>query len=103
MQPYSKTDWKDHIVDMDTGEVIQEGTPVSARHMNNIEAGIFNVTEEATKNTMLIAGLTTEVKILKDASLNNMTNNVFFENFEDLGSIKLYNGIYDTVSKKIYV
>ena len=44
-----------------------------------------------------------EVAILKNASLNNLTNNVFFENFEDLNDIKLSNGIYDPVAKKIYV
>jgi predicted RNA binding protein with dsRBD fold (UPF0201 family) len=44
-----------------------------------------------------------EVKILKDATLNNMTNNVFLETFRSLGSIKLSKGIYDPVARKIYV
>ncbi len=33
--------WKDHIVDEATQEVIQEGTPVSASNMNNMETGIL--------------------------------------------------------------
>jgi hypothetical protein len=38
---YEKTFWLDHVVDDVTGEVIQEGTPLSAENMNNIETGIY--------------------------------------------------------------
>nr|WP_243125427.1 inorganic polyphosphate kinase [Clostridium amazonitimonense] len=103
MKDYNKTEWKDHIVDMDSGEVVQEGTPVSARIMNNIEEGIFGVTVETSKNSADITSLAIEVAILKNASLNNLTNNVFFENFDTLNSVKLENGIYDPVAKKVYV
>lgn len=34
---YFKTNWKDHIVDPITGEVIQQGTDIDAEHMNKIE------------------------------------------------------------------
>lgn len=33
-------DWKDHVVDTNTGAVIQQGTPVSAKNLNNIEQGV---------------------------------------------------------------
>lgn len=41
MNPYNIKQWQDHIVDEVTEEVIQEGTPVSASNMNNMETGIF--------------------------------------------------------------
>lgn len=41
MNPYAMKQWKDHIVDEVTQEVIQEGTPVSASNMNNMETGIL--------------------------------------------------------------
>jgi hypothetical protein len=41
MNPYNMKQWKDHIVDEATQEVIQEGTPVSASNMNNMETGIL--------------------------------------------------------------
>jgi len=41
MKPYNLKRWQDHIVDELTGEVIQEGTPVSATNLNNIETGIL--------------------------------------------------------------
>lgn len=103
MSDYIKTEWKDHIVDIDTGEVIQEGTPISARVMNNIEEGIYSNTNEIEKNSTDITSLAIEVAILKNASLNNLTNNVFFENFENLESINLENGIYDKINKRIFV
>ncbi|MGE6379537.1 hypothetical protein [Peribacillus muralis] len=37
---YSKTDWKDHVVDVTTGAIIQQGTPVSALNLNKMETGI---------------------------------------------------------------
>lgn len=36
--PYTKTAWKDHVVD--GGTVIQQGTPVSAGNLNKLEAGV---------------------------------------------------------------
>ncbi len=37
---YNKTHWQDRVVDPETGEVIQEGTFMSAERFNNIENGI---------------------------------------------------------------
>ncbi|WHH58321.1 hypothetical protein [Petroclostridium sp. X23] len=36
---YTKKKWFDHIVDESTGAVIQQGTPVNAANLNNIEDG----------------------------------------------------------------
>lgn len=37
---YDKTNWMDEVKDQD-GNILQKGTPLSARNMNNIENGIF--------------------------------------------------------------
>lgn len=37
---YSNTNWQDHVIDNQTGEVIQQGTPQSATNFNNQENGI---------------------------------------------------------------
>ena len=37
---YRNTQWIDEVKDQDTEEVIQEGTPQSAGHFNNMEGGI---------------------------------------------------------------
>lgn len=42
---YSRTVWQDKIKD-ETGQVIQEGTPLSAENLNNIENGISENTEQ---------------------------------------------------------
>ena len=39
---YNQTHWLDKVVDPDTGEVIQQGTPQSAGNFNNMENGIDN-------------------------------------------------------------
>lgn len=100
---YNKTDWIDHIKNIETGEVIQKGTPISARNLNNMEEGIdFNNTQTRVNKSDLTS-LSIEVAILKEASLNNMTNNVFFENLTNLDSIEVSSGIYDEVGKRLYV
>ena len=100
---YNKTNWLDHVKDIDTGEVIQQGTPISARNLNNMEDGIATNSTLARNNKSDIVSLAVEVSILKDAALSNMTNNVFFENFTNLDSVIVSRGIYDTEQKKLYV
>lgn len=45
MPLYEPFNWLDHIRDADTGETIQQGTPVSATRMNYIEQGIADSSE----------------------------------------------------------
>lgn len=99
---YSKTIWVDNIKDIDTGETIQQGTPVSARNLNNMENGIDAANKLAEQNKSNLTSIAVEVATLKNASLNNLTNNVFFENFDNLTGIEITNGIYDKVGKRLY-
>lgn len=39
---YRNTQWLDEVKDVDTGELLQEGTDQSAGHFNNMEHGIFD-------------------------------------------------------------
>lgn len=39
---YNLTKWLDHVVDPDTQQVIQQGTPMSADNFNNMEKGILD-------------------------------------------------------------
>ena len=41
--------------------------------------------------------------MLKDATLNNMTNNVFLINFDSVDAVAITSGIYDPVARKLYV
>jgi len=43
---YTKKKWLDHIVDQN-GAIIQQGTPVSAGNLNNLEVGTWNANQEA--------------------------------------------------------
>ena len=45
MKAYEKIGWLDHVQDVETGEVIQEGTPVSQTNMNHKDDGIFAIPE----------------------------------------------------------
>lgn len=62
---YNKTHWQDRVVDPETGEVIQEGTFMSAEHFNNMEEGI------ATNSTDLISHLTDSVKHITSTERTN--------------------------------
>lgn len=47
---YEKTEWHDHIVDLENGSVIQEGTRFTASRANNIEEGIYKAHDRLDKN-----------------------------------------------------
>lgn len=103
MKAYKKVGWLDHVEDAATGEVIQEGTALSQTNLNQMDDGIHAVTQETIAQAALIADAQKEIKVLKDATLNNMTNNVFLKNFETIDSVAITSGIYDPVARKIYV
>ena len=100
MKAYEKIGWLDHVQDIETGEVIQEGTPVN---MNHMDEGIFTNREAVILHEAQIADAQKEIKVLKDATLNNMVNNVFLINFNTVTSVAITSGIYDSVARKIYV
>ena len=103
MKPYEKIGWLDHVVDVETEEVIQEGTPVSQTNMNHMDDGIWQNRETIILHDSQIADAQREIKVLKDATLNNMVNNVFLINFVSVTSVAIASGIYDPVARKIYV
>ena len=51
----------------------------------------------------MIADNQQEIKVLKDATLNNMVNNVFLKNFDSVGAVLIISGVYDPRARKIYV
>lgn len=103
MEPYKKVGWIDHIMDVISGRVIQEGTPVSQKNMNHMDDGIFVNRQVLIAHESLIADVQREIKVLKDATMNNMTNHVFTVSFLSVDSVAIASGIYDPVSRKIYV
>lgn len=103
MKTYEKIGWLDHVQDIETGEVIQEGTPASQVNMNHMDEGIFTNREAVILHEAQIADAQKEIKVLKDATLNNMVNNVFLINFNTVTSVAITSGIYDPVARKIYV
>lgn len=103
MESYERIGWLDHVVDIITGEVIQEGTPVSQTNMNHMDDGIWQNRETIILHDSQIADAQREIKVLKDATLNNMVNNVFLINFVSVTSVAIASGIYDPVARKIYV
>lgn len=103
MKTYEKIGWLDHVQDIETGEVIQEGTPVSQVNMNHMDEGIFTNREAVILHEAQIADAQKEIKVLKDVTLNNMVNNVFLINFNTVTSVAITSGIYDPVARKIYV
>jgi hypothetical protein len=65
---YKGTSWQDHVVDQQTGEVIQQGTPQSATNFNNMEEGILAANElgavlaqQVAHNTRILADLEGEI------------------------------------------
>jgi len=89
MEAYKKIGWLDHVEDVATGEVIQEGTPVSQTNMNHMDDGIFQ---------------NREAVILHEAQIADaQKDNVFLINFDSVNAVAITSGIYDSVARKLYV
>lgn len=52
MNSYEKIGWLDHVEDVATGEVIQEGTPVSQTNMNHMDEGIYGHNGAQTERSL---------------------------------------------------
>lgn len=52
---YTPEQWLDEVKDKNSGEIIQEGTPMDAEHFNHMEQGIHN-------NSLMLALLLENVK-----------------------------------------
>lgn len=118
---YEKQLWQDHIVERpgtfrevqntdgtvthipEEGDILEEGSPFSANRMNHMESGIYNASRQAKTNKDDITSLAVEVAILKNASLNNFTHNIFMVNFATLDSVELTNGVYDLEQKRLVI
>ena len=48
---YNRTQWLDHVLDGEGG-IVQQGTPVDAEHLNNIEEGIENAVSKDGGDTI---------------------------------------------------
>lgn len=83
--PYIKTNWRDHIVDIETGQVIQEGTRFTASRANNMEDGIFNAYEYLKLYSDEITKLRIQLEMIGRAPVNNGT---FFDPIDGEGNTK---------------
>lgn len=103
MKTYDEVGWIDHVVDEATGEIVQVGTPIGRNTLGHMDDGIKAVTDETISQGTQISDNTQQIKVLKDATLNNMVNNVFLKNFDSVTAVAISSGIYDAVARKIYV
>ena len=70
--------------------------------MNHMEDGIYSAHDEMIELQILVQNLQTRVDTLEGNLINNMPNNIFYEDFSTLDDINLIDGVYDTKCKKIY-
>ena len=66
MESYERIGWLDHVVDIITEEVIQEGTPVSQTNMNHMDDGIYQNREAVILHEGQITDNQREIKVLKE-------------------------------------
>lgn len=76
---YTKTDWTDHIVDIETGDVIQEGTRFTASRANNIEDGIYDAYGYLSQYGSELQKLRVQLEMVGRVPVNNGT---FFDTLD---------------------
>lgn len=117
---YEPKQWYDHIVEYpgrvrlndngdgtyqmvkDEGELIQQGTPVTANNMNHIEQGIAGAHTDISDLRLLTANLAVQVATLQGATLGGVGANIFIEDLSDLSDVIVTHGVYDQENRKVY-
>ncbi|MDO5149246.1 MAG: hypothetical protein Q4D76_07620 [Oscillospiraceae bacterium] len=69
---YQKKEWVDEVIDVESGETIQRGTPQSAKNFNNIESGILD--NQIASSLMLIAISQLEANLAVEEKVETFTN-----------------------------
>lgn len=77
--PYTKTDWIDEIIDIETNEVIQKGTKFTASRANNIEDGIYRAHQGIDSLRDITQKLRVQIDMIGRAPVNNGT---FFDTLD---------------------
>lgn len=70
---YKKTEWQDHILDPETGTVIQQGTRFTAQRANNFEDGIAYLYSDQTRQDAELQKLQVQLETVGRAPVNNGT------------------------------
>ncbi|KNF08565.1 hypothetical protein CLPU_6c00510 [Gottschalkia purinilytica] len=83
--------------------VINDSLVFVTREELNDLAGAGRTTETVKKNADDILMLAIELAILKNATLNNFTHNIFVVNFEEIKEDELLDGYYDEVNKRLVI
>lgn len=117
---FQKKEWRDHIVEYpgrirladnndgtfdvikDEGEVIQQGTPVTAHNMNRIEQGIADAHADVSDLRLLTSTLAVQVATLQGATLGGVGANIFIEDMSDLSDMVVTHGVYDEERRRVY-
>lgn len=95
--PYVKTDWEDHIVDIEYGDVIQEGTRFTAKRANNIEEGIYNLYGQQIILDDSLSKIMIQLEMIGRAPINNGT---FYDSLDGVGEPKaLVLQLYSAISQ----
>lgn len=69
---YQKKEWVDEVIDVESGETIQRGTPQSAKNFNNIESGVLD--NQIASNLILIAISQLEANQAVEEKIETFTN-----------------------------
>lgn len=105
---YVPTFWTDRIIDPITGEVIQAGTPVNARNLNNIEDGIKDIhssSKTALNRTEFLVIDALDLRMMYEfdhqARKVGVTANMYWNTYQDSNDLRIESGKYDASSKKV--
>ncbi|KAB8139252.1 hypothetical protein F9U64_01110 [Gracilibacillus oryzae] len=97
--PYIRTNWRDHIVDIENGQTIQEGTRFTAGRANNIEEGIYNAYNWLVMYANDLERMRVELEMVGRSPINN---GIFYDALE--GDAKALEMDIDTaVAQNAYI
>lgn len=122
IKKYKKKVWKDHLVEYPDrrilkdlgngiveltregaeGDIYQEGDPIYADYLNNMETGIENNNKGLIDLNEDLKEAQLKLLILQAALIGDVSGGLLIENFDTIDGLTIENGIYDPQEKYIY-
>ena len=106
---YIPTTWHNKVDDPE-GDNSHPGTNFTAERANKIEKGIEkshkrinNVVEYLKENDTAMKNMRFDFLLLKSSVTSGLTSNILVDNLDNLDSITLHKGAFDSEENKVYL
>lgn len=111
LRAYSKVDFRNHVKDIQTGSIVQQGTYLNRKNLDHMDEAILELNEWAQNADSKVADISgineklqaheLEIKLLKDMLSTDIQQNQSLVIFSSLSGVRLAKGVFNEAHARI--